>query len=71
MPVRVGDSQKALDFARSLREAGVFVVAIRPPTVPLGAARVRTSIMATHTWDDLKSAVEAFGAAGRATGVLA
>ena len=71
VPVRVGESEKALHLAQVLRDANVFAVAIRPPTVPLGAARVRASIMATHTWEDLDMALAAFGAAGKTTGVLA
>jgi 7-keto-8-aminopelargonate synthetase-like enzyme len=43
-----------------LLERGVFVQAIRPPTVPDGTARLRVTVMATHTDDDLAHAVEAF-----------
>ena len=60
VPVLVGDAAKALELARRLREAGVFVVAIRPPTVPPGASRIRASVMATHTREDLDFAIDAF-----------
>lgn len=65
IPVMVGDSARALEMAAALREAGVFVVAIRAPTVPLGAARLRASVMATHTEDDLNFALETFAQVGR------
>lgn len=71
VPVLVRDSAKALEMASALRAEGVFAVAIRPPTVPLGAARVRTSVMASHTQDDLAYALEAFGRVGRRLGLVA
>ncbi|MGH7937612.1 MAG: 8-amino-7-oxononanoate synthase, partial [Bryobacteraceae bacterium] len=49
LPWIVGDSQRALDLARSLRQEGLFVPAIRYPTVPKGAARLRISLSASHT----------------------
>ena len=70
VPVRIGDAARTLEFAQRLRQEGVYAVAIRPPTVPPGASRVRASVMATHTQQDLEFALEAFGAAGRAVGLL-
>ena len=40
-------------FAENLRERHMLVPAIRPPTVPPGTARLRVSITANHTADDL------------------
>jgi len=60
IPVLVGDSGAALDLSRRLLERGVFVQAIRPPTVPRGTARLRVTVMASHTRDDLDFAVDAF-----------
>ncbi|MCG8352362.1 MAG: 8-amino-7-oxononanoate synthase [Chloroflexales bacterium] len=65
VPVLVGDSVRALRLAEALRQAGVFTVAIRPPTVPPGAARVRACVMATHEREDIAYALEAFGRVGR------
>lgn len=70
VPVLVGDSARALEMASALQQAGVFVVAIRPPTVPLGAARVRASVMASHTEEDLAFAIDAFGTVGRRLGLI-
>jgi 8-amino-7-oxononanoate synthase len=60
VPVIVGASQQALDWSRALLRRGVFVQAIRPPTVPAGTARLRVTVMATHTTSDLATAADAF-----------
>jgi 8-amino-7-oxononanoate synthase len=60
VPVLVGDSQRALEMAERLFQRGIFAVAIRPPTVPPGSARIRTSVMATHSHADLAYALEVF-----------
>jgi 8-amino-7-oxononanoate synthase len=49
IPVILGDSATALRAADFLLELGLFVPAIRPPTVPPNSARLRVSLMATHT----------------------
>lgn len=56
VPVLVGASAKALAAARFLREQGVFVPAVRPPTVPQGTARLRFSITRHHRSEDLAHA---------------
>jgi len=62
IPVITGSSERALAWSRGLLERGVFVQAIRPPTVPDGTARLRVTLMATHTDEDLAHAVAAFAA---------
>jgi 8-amino-7-oxononanoate synthase len=52
-PIIVGDNATALAFAEALRERHMLVPAIRPPTVPKGTARLRVSITAAHSADDL------------------
>ena len=49
IPVRVGDEQTALSLATWLEEHGVLAVAIRPPTVPRNQSRIRISLSAAHT----------------------
>jgi 7-keto-8-aminopelargonate synthetase-like enzyme len=49
----VGDEQRALDLAHSLRKEGFFVPAIRYPTVARGSARLRITVTAAHTEDQI------------------
>lgn len=53
IPVMVGDSARALELAGRLKEHGIIAVAIRPPTVPQGTARLRLSVTLAHTREDL------------------
>ena len=47
-PVRVGGNAAVLSLSARLRERGLWVPAIRPPTVPAGSARLRVSLSAAH-----------------------
>lgn len=49
IPVIAGESETALAWSRRLEKEGFFVTAIRPPTVPKGAARLRLSVQSAHT----------------------
>jgi glycine C-acetyltransferase len=64
-PVIIGETQDAVQFSRRLFEEGVFAQSIGFPTVPRGTARVRTIVCATHTREDLQSALDAFATDGR------
>jgi len=55
----IGEVQAALDFAEALLQDGVFVPAIRPPTVPRGTSRVRITVTAAHSREDVETAGEA------------
>ena len=70
LPLHVGDAERAVRLSEALLERGVFVPAIRPPTVPPGTARLRIVPMATHSRDDVETALQAFTASGQASGVL-
>ncbi|CAN0902323.1 8-amino-7-oxononanoate synthase [Linum grandiflorum] len=50
----VGSEERALQASRYLLESGFHVTAIRPPTVPSNSCRLRVTLSATHTIDDLK-----------------
>jgi 8-amino-7-oxononanoate synthase len=60
-PLLVGESSAALQLAERLRERGVWVSAIRPPTVPVGTARLRITLCAAHGEDDVDRLLEALG----------
>ncbi|PDO09940.1 MAG: 8-amino-7-oxononanoate synthase [Candidatus Reconcilbacillus cellulovorans] len=68
VPVILGDNARAVRVARRLEDLGVCAVAIRPPTVPEGTARLRCSPMAIHAWEDLARAVEAIALAAESAG---
>jgi 7-keto-8-aminopelargonate synthetase-like enzyme len=70
IPILIGDSTRALQMAQALRERGVYAVAIRPPTVPMGSARMRFSVMASHTEEDLAFALEVTEKVGKEMGVI-
>ncbi|MBV4542682.1 8-amino-7-oxononanoate synthase [Pseudomonas vlassakiae] len=48
-PILIGDSAQALKLSRMLRDRGLLVTAIRPPTVPAGSARLRVTLSAAHS----------------------
>ncbi len=58
-PVIVGESDAAVELSAKLFERGILAPAIRPPTVPEGAARIRLTPMATHTPDDIDALLAA------------
>lgn len=58
IPILIGDSKKAVDISKKLLEDGIFVQAIRPPTVPKGTARLRITITSAHARKDLEYALE-------------
>ncbi len=61
IPVIVGHPQRAVELAAALRERGLFVPAIRPPTVPEGEACLRISLTCGHTEEMVGTLLRAFG----------
>jgi 8-amino-7-oxononanoate synthase len=53
VPVLLGDAERALKAQRVLEEEGFLVVAMRPPTVPAGTARLRFAFTAAHKDEDI------------------
>jgi 8-amino-7-oxononanoate synthase len=62
-PLMVGSNADALFASEQLRARGILVPAIRPPTVPQGTARLRITLSAAHTIDDVQRLIEALHAA--------
>ncbi|MGL9722751.1 8-amino-7-oxononanoate synthase [Sodalis sp. (in: enterobacteria)] len=58
-PLVVGDNLRTLRLAERLRERGVWLTAIRPPTVPPGGARLRITLTAAHQAQDIDALLEA------------
>lgn len=57
-PLIVGDNVRALNLACRLRDAGCWATAIRPPTVPVGSARLRLTLTAAHHTEDINRLLE-------------
>jgi 8-amino-7-oxononanoate synthase len=70
VPVVVGEDLTALRMVHLLQEEGIFVNCVLSPATPPGRALIRTSLMATHTRDQLGRALEAFEKVGRGVGLI-
>ncbi|CAK8736563.1 8-amino-7-oxononanoate synthase [Sodalis praecaptivus] len=58
-PLVVGDNLRTLRLVERLRERGMWLTAIRPPTVPPGGARLRITLTAAHHAQDIDALLEA------------
>ena len=58
-PIIVGSSTNAIKLYERLKAKGIFVVGIRPPTVPEGTARIRISLNSNHQSNELTALIEA------------
>ncbi len=70
VPVLTGTLDTTFLMWRKLFDAGVFTNPVAPPAVPPAQCRLRTSLMATHTFDQIDFALEAFAKIGRELGVI-
>ncbi len=70
VPVVVGEDLTALQMVHRLHEEGIFVNCVLSPATPPGRALIRTSLMATHTQDQLVHALEAIEKVGREVGLV-
>jgi 8-amino-7-oxononanoate synthase len=61
IPILLGTAQKALAVSKGLYEAGYYVAAIRPPTVPPNTSRLRISVQSDHTEAHFQGLCEALG----------
>jgi 7-keto-8-aminopelargonate synthetase-like enzyme len=59
VPIIIGDEARALEISATLQKRGILIPAIRYPTVAKGQARLRASLMATHTREQLQTAAAA------------
>ena len=68
VPVLIGPLEKTFIFWRKLFDAGVFTNPVAPPAVPPSQCRLRTSLMATHTADQIDFASRSSAASARSWG---
>ena len=57
-PIIIGDSEKTLALSQALLNAGLLVTAIRPPTVPMGTARLRITLTAAHSFSQIDQLID-------------
>jgi 8-amino-7-oxononanoate synthase len=62
IPIIIGEDKKTVAISNALYERGIYLVGIRPPTVAEGKSRLRLSVMATHSQDDIHQLLEAMDA---------
>ncbi len=64
IPILIGDEANAVEAAKNLLAQGIFVPAIRYPTVARGAARLRVTLTAAHSDDDISKLISALDSIG-------
>lgn len=70
VPVLIGPLETTFVFWRKLFDAGVFTNPVVPPAVPPSQCRLRTSLMATHSAEQIDRALDAFAVLGKELGVV-
>lgn len=70
VPVLIGPMETTFVFWRKLFDAGVFTNPVMPPAVPPSQCRLRTSLMATHTFDQIDFCLDQFSRIGKELGVI-
>jgi glycine C-acetyltransferase/8-amino-7-oxononanoate synthase len=60
LPLMIGDATQCMELSEELLQRGVFAQGIRPPTVPPGTSRLRITLMATHTREQIDQALRVF-----------
>jgi 8-amino-7-oxononanoate synthase len=70
VPVVIGELDRMLVFWKELFDAGVFTNPVTPPAVPEDSCRLRISLMATHTDDQVDQVLHAFARVGREMAVI-
>jgi len=69
IPILIGDTSLTMKFATAIFQKGVYAPGIRPPTVPEGKSRIRTSLMASHTDEQIDRVLAVFESEGRRLGI--
>ena len=70
VPIITGDDERALVMAKNLQNEGVFVLPVLSPAVPPGSSRIRATITAGHSFDQLEFAIKAFEKVAKSVGLL-
>ncbi|WP_426414927.1 8-amino-7-oxononanoate synthase [Aestuariirhabdus sp. LZHN29] len=68
-PIVIGDARQAMAISEQLEATGILVTAIRPPTVPRGTARLRVTLSASHSDEDVDRLLEALSSSCKGRGL--
>lgn len=68
VPVLAGGPEKTMETSTRLLSKGIYIQGIRPPTVPAGTSRLRVTVTAKHTEEDIKAVVSAIRESFQETG---
>ena len=71
VPLVIGEARTAVEVSAAMERAGMLAMAIRPPSVPPGTARLRLTVTASHTVTDIESAADALASAVANAGTVA
>lgn len=70
IPVMLGDAKLASAMAKRMLEEGIYVIGFSYPVVPMGKARIRVQMCASHTSEQIELAIETFGRVGKEVGAI-
>ena len=70
IPVMLGDAELAQNFAAQMLKEDIYVIGFSFPVVPQGQARIRTQMSASHSRNDVESAIQAFKQVGQQLGII-
>ena len=70
VPVIIGEAESAMKMAEDMLAEGIYVIAFSYPVVPMGTARIRVQISASHTKEQINQLVVAFEKLGKKYGIL-
>lgn len=70
VPIACGADERALEMTAFCREAGLYIVPVFYPAVPMNASRLRTCVTASHTEEEIQLALDVLAYAGRKTGLI-
>jgi 8-amino-7-oxononanoate synthase len=65
IPILTGDIKKTILFSKKLFESGIYAIPVRPPTVPEGICRIRTTVTAAHAESDIEFCLRVFEKVGK------
>ncbi len=70
VPVLIGDEERTLELARFINDNGLYACPILYPAIPKNTNRIRNHVMATHSKEDIKKALDVYYKGGKKVGII-